>query len=246
MTKQNKAKRKQLIVTTSWDDGHILDIRLAKLLKKYAIKGTFYISPYDREFPANKLLSKEQTIAISSDFEIGAHTMTHPVLTKIPLQEATNEISVSKQYLEALCGKKVVSFCYPRGAYNKSLAQAVKKAGFTSARTVERYHFNITKDRFTCGTTFHCYRHYSDIHQIIKWSNWNPFKVIKNLNWENHAKQLFDHSLENGGVFHIWGHSWEIDANNDWERLERVLSYISKRKGVLYLTNGEVIHRVKA
>jgi hypothetical protein len=34
-----------IYVTTSWDDGHKLDMKLAVLLKKYGIKGTFYICP---------------------------------------------------------------------------------------------------------------------------------------------------------------------------------------------------------
>ena len=31
------------IITTSWDDGHPLDFKLAELLNKYNLKGTFYI-----------------------------------------------------------------------------------------------------------------------------------------------------------------------------------------------------------
>lgn len=33
--------KKQIIVTTSWDDGHKLDLKLAKLLEKHEIRGTF-------------------------------------------------------------------------------------------------------------------------------------------------------------------------------------------------------------
>ena len=42
------------------------------------------------------------------------------------------------------------------------------------------------------------------------------------------------------GVFHIWGHSWEIDQHNDRERLEGMFRYISARPGVKYITNGEL------
>jgi peptidoglycan/xylan/chitin deacetylase (PgdA/CDA1 family) len=51
--------KKQIMVTTTWDDSHILDFKLAKLLKKYGIKGTFYISPKNREFREEELLSDE-------------------------------------------------------------------------------------------------------------------------------------------------------------------------------------------
>lgn len=35
-------ENKQLIITTSWDDGHPLDLKIAELLDKYGINGTFY------------------------------------------------------------------------------------------------------------------------------------------------------------------------------------------------------------
>jgi len=58
----------KIIVTTSWDDGHKFDIRLAKLLDKYGLKGTFYIT---KNFQGR--LSKEEIKSISKNHEIGAH-----------------------------------------------------------------------------------------------------------------------------------------------------------------------------
>ncbi len=83
---------KKVIVTTSWDDGHKLDIRLALLLKKYGIKGTFYVSPENHEFKKADRLTKAMIKTISNNFEIGAHTMTHPHLSKISLEHANSEI----------------------------------------------------------------------------------------------------------------------------------------------------------
>ena len=30
-------------ITTSWDDGHPLDFRIAELLSEYRLRGTFYV-----------------------------------------------------------------------------------------------------------------------------------------------------------------------------------------------------------
>jgi peptidoglycan/xylan/chitin deacetylase (PgdA/CDA1 family) len=109
---------KKVLVTTSWDDGHILDMRLASILKKYGISGTFYVSPKDREFMPEQLLTDEQIKELSKEFEIGAHTMTHPHLTDLSDEHALQEIAGSKEYLERLLGKPVTSFCYPAGYYN--------------------------------------------------------------------------------------------------------------------------------
>jgi hypothetical protein len=47
-------------------------------------------------------------------------------------------------------------------------------------------------------------------------------------------------ALEKGGIYHIYGHSAEFESNNEWDKLERVLAYISNREGVNYKTNGEI------
>ena len=44
-----KTTQKDLIVTTSWDDGQKVDLKLAKLLIKYDVKGTFYITKSYRD-----------------------------------------------------------------------------------------------------------------------------------------------------------------------------------------------------
>ena len=54
--------------------------------------------------------------------------------------------------------------------------------------------------------------------------------------------------LTNGGIWHLWGHSWEIDENNDWELLDDVLAYVKKKGkeyGAEFLTNGELFENIK-
>ena len=79
----------QIIVTTSWDDGHKLDLKLAGLLNKYSLKGTFYISK--NYFEENRL-TEADILAISKNHEIGAHTINHPDLAKISANESKKEI----------------------------------------------------------------------------------------------------------------------------------------------------------
>src|SRR3954447_24640572 len=66
-------------ITTSWDDGHPLDARVAELLAKYNLPGTFYV-PRTSEYGT---MSAGQLVELSSAFEIGAHTVRHVVLTGI-------------------------------------------------------------------------------------------------------------------------------------------------------------------
>jgi peptidoglycan-N-acetylglucosamine deacetylase len=168
--------------------------------------------------------------------------MTHPRLTGVDTSEANTEITESKKYLEKLIGKKVVSFCYPGGKYSPINVKQVRKAGYKIARTTKTFKLNMDKNVFETPTSVHAYDHYTDIYKILIFIKFNPIKFLRlYLHWDNLAKEMFDKVLENGGVFHLWGHSWEIHGHKDWNRLEKVFEYISKRKNAKYVTNGKLI-----
>jgi peptidoglycan/xylan/chitin deacetylase (PgdA/CDA1 family) len=233
--------KSNIMVTTSWDDGHILDLKLAELLARYNLPGTFYISPDDREFEPSQRMTSTQIRSLAKTFEIGAHTLTHPRLPQVSDAEAAREISGSKTVLEAIIGHPVTTFCYPGGAFTPAHAQMARAAGYTYARTVERFSFNIGTDRFAAPTTVHAYRHWSDMLRIARLARFSPIKTLAYIrNWDELAMALFDYVAQSGGVFHLWGHSWEIDANGDWNRLERVLRHISGQADIAYVTNGEL------
>ena len=77
---------------TSWDDGRYQDFRLAELLKKYEIPAIFYI-------PVNCEIDKDGILKLAKDFEIGSHTLTHALLTRISLDNAEREIKGGKEIL---------------------------------------------------------------------------------------------------------------------------------------------------
>lgn len=237
----NKPALPRVIVTTSWDDGHQLDLRLAELLTEFDIPGTFYISPFDAEFLTADRLTDPQVADLAQHFEIGAHTLTHPRLPTLSRQAAGEEIVNSKTYLEDITGSVVSSFCYPGGAYNPEHVQMVREAGFSYARTVERFSRDAGADPFRAPTTVHAYSHLVDIPQAVHYGKLKPAATWGMYShWERLAERLFDEVLAKGGVFHLWGHSWEVERNNDWPALRRILKYISRRPGVSYVVNGGV------
>ncbi len=72
---------------------------------------------------------------LAAGHDIGAHTCTHPHLTKIPLQQAREEIISSRRKLEDLFQRPIVHFCYPFGDWNESVRDIVAEAGFKTAVT---------------------------------------------------------------------------------------------------------------
>ncbi|MDQ7025047.1 MAG: polysaccharide deacetylase family protein, partial [Anaerolineae bacterium] len=90
-------------ITSSWDDGHVLDLRVADMLDRYGLTGTFYIA---RDF-LDERMSDSQLQDLAQRHEVGAHTLTHPVLTEISLEQARDEIHGSKIWLEDVLGQEV-------------------------------------------------------------------------------------------------------------------------------------------
>ena len=232
---------KAAVLTTSWDDGHRCDVMLARMLKEHGLKATFYVAPENQEFAKQDLLSLPEIKDLSQDFEIGAHSMTHRRLPTISEQEAAREIIESKAVLEQVIGKEIKVFCYPGGAYTKLHMQLVKDAGYRYARTVATNTFTVG-DPYEAGTSLHVYnrRFGFDLWQTARFVKFQPIKVLRCLKWDALAKAMFDQLIKEGGIFHIWGHSWEIDEYDNWERLKNVFRYISANPNVSYVTNGEL------
>lgn len=245
---------KDIIVTTSWDDGAVEDIRLLELLNKYNLRGTFYI-PKKIDFqikPGKKMIriSDEKIKKIAQTQEIGGHSLSHVYFEKLSNQEIKEEIIGSKKYLEDLLDKKVLMFCYPGGVYNKKTIEYIKDAGFFGARTSKLFKFNI-ENPFAMGTTINCYPF--PFRKDSLRAAFQPLlsrgKDISRLGlplksffgWKKLAESLFEHTLQNGGIFHLWGHSWEIEKNKMWKDIESIFLYISRRPAVKYLTNSETI-----
>ena len=72
---------------------------------------------------------------------------------------------------------------------------------------------------------------------------------IKSLKMETDLSKLsdviFNHILQHGGIFHVWGHSWEIERFSLWNSLEKMLNHIANRHGVKYLTNSQTLESIK-
>jgi hypothetical protein len=235
------------IVTTSWDDGDRRDLRLAELLRSREIRGTFYvpITPY----MGRPALSHDELRALSSEgFEIGAHGFSHKHLWKLSAPQLAEEINPCKPILEDIVGSEVRMFCYPRGRYDSNVVRAVKEAGYWGARTVRMLATGAKFKPFEVPTTVQAvpHRRFGYVKNVARARKMEGLQVLLARmtwlgNWIELGKSLFDSVLENGGIWHLWGHSWEIDELGLWKDLEEMLDYVCKREGVTYIPNWELI-----
>ncbi len=80
--------------------------------------------------------------------EIGSHTVDHANLARSAPGNVNFELVASKQTLEQLLGHPVLSFCYPSGQFNSSVAAAVQAAGYNNATTTAFGYVHYLFDRY--------------------------------------------------------------------------------------------------
>ena len=84
--------------------------------------------------------------------EIGAHTVTHPILTRLDPVAAQDEIRRGKRELEAIVGEPVRLFAYPNGVPNRDYgpehAALVRDCGFSAAVSTSWGAASMHSDRF--------------------------------------------------------------------------------------------------
>ncbi len=233
-----------MIITTSWDDGHPLDLKLADLLSKYGIKGTFYIPIRN---PENIVMNDTALTNISSEFEVGGHTVNHSILTKLNIQDASYEITECKAILENKLNKKIHAFCFPSGKFSKRDIQLVHNSGFLFCRSTAYFRSQLDINQSLMHTAVQAYNHKSislfkncikriNLAPIIK----NSFFIPYNSNFRKLAKRIIIQTSKSKGIFHIWGHSWEIEEYDLWNELEETFKILKGETDALYLSNTQL------
>lgn len=237
---------KTALVTTSWDDGHPLDLRVAELLATYGVKGTFYVPIH---YAAIARMSCREILELRRmGMEIGSHTMTHPRMPGLADDAALRELIESRAFLEDLLGEPVTAFCYPGGKFTARQLPLPQRAGYKLARTTLGFRTELDFEPLRMPVGFQFWRHPRHIllrHELIQRNlkgalNWlRLWRTERDLTALTQA--MLQHIKNDGGIFHIWGHSWEIEAGALWTELEQTLKVISEFTTVLCATNSQVL-----
>ena len=91
--------------------------------------------------PDSLMMTSEHVKAIDrAGMHVGAHTHLHPILSKLPAEQAYSQILMSRDLLGQMIGTVPSMFAYPNGKpsldYGVEHVEMVKKAGFTAAVSV--------------------------------------------------------------------------------------------------------------
>lgn len=186
-------------VILTFDDGYQgMSKFAAPVLKEFGARATFFVLG-DRHVTRNiwddpmgraavKLLSDEDILALQAEgHEIGSHSLTHKMLTKISTTEAEIEIRESKDRLQELLNDSVKSFAYPNGATNPALENIVMRAGydfgcgvFSGPPKFGMNYYDIRRIPMTKSTgSFEFALKLLAPYEYYAWMRWNTGKVFR-------------------------------------------------------------------
>jgi len=232
------------LVTFSIDDGHPSDLRMADLLQKYGLKATFYVPARNAE---RAVMQEHQIRDLARSFEMGAHTFNHVRLTTLPTNQAWRELHDGKKWLEDLSGKSVQSFCYPGGKFDDKVVAMVEQAGFLGARTCMLNLTQFPKNPFLWGVSTHAcfYQPFVQVRHALLERNfcgaWNFVTAYGGTtDWLHHFLISLKRVSEQGGIAHLFLHSWEIDKWEEWTKLETAFEAVASMQSLRRVTNGEL------
>ncbi len=201
----------------SFDDGCQQDLRTAELLEQYGFDDVVFYIPSDWHY-VNRMhgdipLTEHEVVNLNNRFKVGSHTISHPMLTRIPVEQMMTEIIESKAELEAMLGGEIEDFCYPRGYANDDIREVVRK-NYKRARNTLVGSLTLPEDPVWEYTTVHI--------------SGKRRTEYENTSWQEEGLRLLAEAVERDKagedvVFHFWGHSWEIDRYFDWGEFEKFL-----------------------
>jgi len=216
---------------------------VAELLLARGLPGTFYF-PFTGPNGRQTLTPDKLRSLASEGFEVGGHSLSHAVLPQLRSEEIAREVGTCKHRLEDILGERVRMFCYPKGRFNATVVDQVKRAGYEGARTTRMLRQALDFDPFQMPTSLLAYPNRKKMYarNLLKARNARGLfdyvtQFMRLDSWVSMGKMLFDRVLKEGGVWHLYGHSRQIEDMGLWDDLKEMLDYVSNRRGVAYVPN---------
>ncbi|MBU3111291.1 polysaccharide deacetylase family protein [Clostridium lacusfryxellense] len=223
-------------LTLSYDDGVEQDIKLIKIMNEHGLKGTFNLNSglyadegtIYQEGQIHRRMTKNQVTEtyLNAGHEVAVHGLTHPFLEQLPTHMVVNEIIKDRENLETQFSTIIRGMAYPFGTNSEDVIKALKSCGIAYARTViSTNDFRIPTDWLRLTATCH-----------------HDSPELKSL-----AKKFVEDKLtQTPYLFYLWGHSYEFEADNNWNVIEDFAKYTGNREDIWYATNIEIYEYIDA
>jgi len=235
---------KYKVATFSYDDGKRTDKKLAEILTKYGMKGTFNLCGGDlgeKEGEGNLTPNEIKKYLLDNGHEIAVHGFIHKAAPmsrsdefikdtldcRVKLEETFQRVVKGLAYADSRLKDGMVGLCS-----KEDIKRDVKRMGLSYARTL-----GDDNDNFALPTDFFA---------------WMPTAHQTNSNTLDWAKEFASYKLPNycasreSIMFYLWGHSDEYERNNNWDLLENIGEIFSSDSDIWFATNIEICDYITA
>ena len=223
-------KRKAL--TFSFDDGVTQDRRLVALFNKYGFKCTWNINSALLGV-ASKISNGQTTVnyskispnelkALYEGHEVAVHTLYHPDLCKESEEIIIKNIEEDRVALEKLVGYSIIGMAYPCGTFDDRVVNIINnKTAIKYSRTImHSFSFDRQNDLLRFMPTVYCL----DLERLSKLID-----------------EFIELKPEEDKILYIWGHAYDLDFDDSWEKFEELIKKLAHRDDIFYGTNKEVL-----
>lgn len=222
---------KKKAVTFSYDDGVVYDRRLVEIFNQHQLKATFNLNSgimtgasfwEDGGLTIHRMNAKGLP-KLYQGHEIAVHCLTHAALTGLDEETVLNEVLLDKENLERMFACSVEGMAYPYGAYDERVAQLLRECGLFYGRTVWSKGETATPENLLM------------LRPTVHHSDERIFDIIGEFLAKDSA------AMEEPEMLYIWGHSYEFEVHQNWERIEKICSLLAGKEDIFYGTNKEVL-----
>lgn len=232
-------------VTFSYDDGVRQDIRFAELLSEHGMKGTFNVNTgFVPETDGGGRMSYAEMRSNIRDkgHEIAIHGNCHRALCLQRTVDGIRDVLDCRIKLENELDMIVRGMAYPDSGIRMNqpgasdyvkVREYLSDLGVAYSRTLggDNDSFDLPTDPYAWMPTAHH-------------NNPKIFEFIEKFN--SIGEDTLYISRKTAKLFYIWGHTYEFDKDNSWDRIERICKELSGKEDVWYATNIEIHDYIEA
>lgn len=220
-------------LTLSYDDGDNNDKKMIEIMNRYGIKGTFNLC--NRDNTNERYVRTDEYEELYKGHEIAVHGKYHVSGASVPTGTFAYDMIENRKHLEEVTDSIIQGMAYANGSFDDNTKKTLKLCGIKYGRTTKSTGtFDIPADWLALNPT--CHHKREDLFELC-----DEFLAIRSPqppepNWRRLPAKLF----------YMWGHSYEFDRTDSWDRLEEFCRKMSADDDIWYATNIEIYNYVQA
>ena len=228
-------------VTFSYDDGVKSDLRLAALFDRYGLKGTFNLNSRFIGTGGHTTAEEIRRSILDAGHEIAVHGARHRAPGKCRPVEGIADVLDCRRALEETFGVIVRGMAYPNSGirhFSPGVDYAQVKSYLRSLDIAYARSLGGDNDGFFLP---------NDPYDWVPTAHHNNPALF---DWAEKFLKIDERTARGDGgmprLMYIWGHSYEFDRDNSWDRMEKLCALLGGKEEIWYATNMEITEYVSA